>query len=138
MDNEQERRSRHLVLSTDNFDDYIVALTAKLRINVHADRVLSGELSHPLVQYQADNIQSLQRLHVPWFSPAQLLAQPTQTFQTFLRSVTAAVLRAPAPVPAIGDLNVLQAQQDIYRQAENHIYSTIVGTLEVGKTMHCA
>ena len=104
MDNEQERRSRRLVLSTTNFDDYVIALTAKLRINVHADKVLAGELQHPLVKFQADNMVSLQRLHVPWFSPAALLARPAETFQNFLRSVTAAILRAPAPVPIIGDI----------------------------------
>ena len=65
MNNEQERRPRRLVLSTENFDDYLVTLTAKLRINVHADRILSGELQHPLVKFQTDNMESLQRLHVP-------------------------------------------------------------------------
>ena len=49
------------------------------------------------------------------------------------------ILQAPAPVPAIGDLNALQAEQDVCRQVENFIiYSTIVETLEVGKTMHYA
>ena len=48
------------------------------------------------------------------------------------------MFQAPAPVPDIGDLNALQAEQDMYRQAENFIYSTIVETLEVGKTMHYA
>ena len=74
MNNEQERRSRRLVLSTANFDDYVIALTTKLLVNVHSDRVLAGELQHPLVKFQVDNMASLQRLHVPWFSPAALLA----------------------------------------------------------------
>ena len=137
MDNEQDRRSRRLTLSTENFDDYyLVVLTAKCLSNVHADKVLAGELQTPLIKFQRDNVEALQRLHVPWFSPAQLLTQPTQTFHNFLRSVTSAILRAPAPVPDVGDLNALQAEQEIYRQTENHIYSSIVTTLEVGKTIH--
>ena len=49
------RRTRRLTFTTTNFDDYVVALMAKLRVNVTADAILSGELLHPLVLYQRDN-----------------------------------------------------------------------------------
>ena len=56
----------------------------------------------------------------------------------FLRAVSAAILQAPAPVPVVGDLNALQEAQNTFRQAESFIYSTIVSTLQVGKSMHYA
>ena len=107
MNNEQERRSRRLVLSTANFDDYVIALTTKLLVNVHSDRVLADELHHPLVKFQVDNMASLQRLHVTWFSPAALLAQPAETFQNFLRSAChCSDFACSGTFPVIGDLNV--------------------------------
>ena len=41
---DDRRHARRLTFTTENFDDYIVALLAKLRINTVADRILSGEL----------------------------------------------------------------------------------------------
>ena len=137
-DDDVRRNSRRLTFSTANFDDYAVALMAKLRVNLTADRILSGELQHPLVQYQRDNLANLQALNVPFYTSAQLLADPVQCFVTFLRAVTAAILHDPAPVPVIGDLNALQEAQNTFRQAESFIYSTIVSTLQVGKSMHYA
>ena len=137
-DREDRRRGRRLTLSTENFDDYVVALMAKIRINVITDRLLSEDLQNPLVEFQRNNMVELQRLNIPWFSPAQLLADPTRTFQNFMRLLQERMLAAPAPVPAFVGLNDLQANNVRYRQAENHIYSTIVDTLRVGKTMHYA
>ena len=135
-DETDRRRSRRLTFTTTNFDDYIVALMAKLRVNVTADAILSGELLHPLVLYQRDNRASLDALRVPRYTDAQLIADPVQCFVDFMRYLTGALLAAPAPVPYVGDLNVLQASQDTFRQAESFIYSTIVSTLQVGKNMY--
>ena len=127
-----------LTFTTENFDDYIVAVLTKLRINPIADRILSGELQHPLLQYQIDNRAHLAALQVPTYAATQLLADPLQCFSSFMRNITAAIMRAPAPVPVIGDLNALQASNDTYRQAESFIYSTVVATLQIGKSMHYA
>ena len=51
-DDARASSTRRLVLSQENFDDYMLALMAKLRIDPDADRLLSGETQHPLVQYQ--------------------------------------------------------------------------------------
>ena len=42
-----------LILNREQFDDYLVALMARLRTNDVADRLLSGETRHPLVEYQS-------------------------------------------------------------------------------------
>ena len=75
---DDRRLSRRLTFTTENFDDYIVAVLAKLRINPIADRILSGELQHPLLQYQIDNRAHLAALQVPTYAAAQLLADPLQ------------------------------------------------------------
>ena len=130
--------SRRLALSREDFDDYLVALTAKLRRNVDADRVLSGEIAHPLIRFQQINANSLRRLNVMWVSPESLFNDPVGPYTIFIRQLTDSLIRAPAPIPDIDGLNDLQAAQAIFRRAETHIYSTIVDTLRVGKTMHYA
>ena len=139
MDDQIDRRSsnsRHLEFSHNDFDDFIIALTAKMRLDETVDRILSGELSHPLVDFQQRNIVNLQRLNVPFFPTAALLQDPAGTYVTFLRLLTQALLGAPAPVPDVGDLNALQEAADVFRRGERFIYSTIVVTLKVGDSMH--
>ena len=51
-DDDDRRSSRRLTFRSTNLDDFIVALMAKIRVNATADRILSGELEHPLIQYQ--------------------------------------------------------------------------------------
>ena len=51
--------SRRLTLSREDFDGYLVALTARLRSNADADRILSGEIHHPLIRFQQLNSDSL-------------------------------------------------------------------------------
>ena len=51
--------------SDENIDDYLIVLIAKLRPDPHADRVLSGELVHPLIEFQRNNVAHLQTLNVP-------------------------------------------------------------------------
>ena len=141
MENENNDRSasvRRLTLSRENFDDYLVALMAKLRSNPLADQILSGELAHPLVNFQQINVASLQTLNVPWVAPASLLADPVTPYINWLRHLTDALINAPAPVPDIEGLQALQVAQTAYRAAERHIYSTIVVTLKIGESMHYA
>ena len=98
---------RRLSLSRENFDDYFVALTAKLRSNLDADSILSGELQHPLLRFQENNAQSLRRLNVQWVSPASLFADPVGPYVIFVRQLTDALLQAPAPIPDIEGLDDL-------------------------------
>ena len=129
---------RRLTFSTENFDDYLVALMADLRNDAVCDRVLSGELRHPLIEFQRQNIVALQQLNVPWVSPAALLANPVSPYVDWLRVLTANILAAPAPVPAVAGLQQLQQDQNVYRNAERLIYARIVKTLRVGRSMHYA
>ena len=68
--------ARRLALSREDFDDYLVALTAKLLRNVDVDRILSGEIIHPLIRFQQINADSLRRLNVMWVSPESLFNDP--------------------------------------------------------------
>ena len=65
-DRDRARSAHRLTLCRENFDDYVVALTAKLRSNLDADRVLSGETLHPLLAFQDSNRDALTALNVPW------------------------------------------------------------------------
>ena len=99
-----DRSARRLTLSRENFDDYLVALMAKLRSNVTADRILSGELRHPLIAFQQANGQHLAALNVNWVPDEALTADPITPYNNFIRQLTNALLQAPAPVPAINDV----------------------------------
>ena len=141
MDNNDQDRAasgRRLFLSRENFDDYLVALNAKLRQDTVADRILSGELQHPLIAFQRNNLAQLQVLRVPFVPPAALLQDPVGPYLNWLRILTDSLLRAPAPVPAVVGLQQLQEQQNAFRQGERHIYTSIVSTLKVGESMHYA
>ena len=137
-DLQRAQSARRLTLSREHFDDYFVAITAKLRSNRDADRILSGEISHPLMRFQQINAQSLQQLNVMWISPEALFNDPVGPYVAFIRQLTDALLRAAAPIPDIDGLDDLQAVQAIFRRAETHIYTMIVDTLCVGKSMHAS
>ena len=131
MDNDPDRSSssRRLKFSTENFDDYVTALMAKLRLDSDADRVISGELVHPLVSFQLRNQAPLQALNVPYVSQQELLRDPVAPYINWLRILTDNLFRAPAPVPDVEGLQELQNAQNVFRRAERYIYSTIVFTL---------
>ena len=136
-DNDRDRThpAHHLILSRENFDDYLVALTAKLRSNVDVDRVLSGETPHPLLDFQIINSVVLTALNVV---PQALFSDPVTSYVNFIRQLTDALLRVPVPVPNINGLIELQASQTNFHRAETSIYTTIVDTLRVGKSMYYA
>ena len=79
-DNARALSSRRLVLSKENFDDYLLALMAKLRRDPAADRLLSGETQHPLVQYQQLNRDVLIALTMPFFPIQALINDPVGTY----------------------------------------------------------
>ena len=95
MEENDRARSRRLTLERENFDDFLVALMAKLRSNVTADRILSGELRHPLIAFHQDNDQHLVALNVNWIPEAALTADPITPYNNFIRQLTNALLRAP-------------------------------------------
>ena len=138
MEENDRARSRRLTLERENFDDFLVALMAKLRSNVTADRILSGELRHPLIAFQQTNAQHLAALNVNWVPEAALTADPITPYNNFIRQLKNTLLRSPAPVPAINGMQQLQIDQLQFRQAETFIFTSIVETLRVGKTMHYA
>ena len=75
-DRDRERSAHRLTLCHENFDDYVVALTAELRSNLDADRVLFGETLHPLLTFQDNNRDALAALNVPWVTPQTLFNDP--------------------------------------------------------------
>ena len=135
---QQSASGRRLGFSTENFDDYLVALMADLRSDAVCDRVLSGEFRHPLIEFQRENTVALQQLNVPYVPPAALLADPVSPYVEWLRVLTANILAAPAPVPAVNGLQQLQNDHNTYRDAERLIYARIVKTLRVGRSMNYA
>ena len=95
-DDARASSSRRLVFSQENFDDYLLALMAKLRHNEDADRLLSGETQHPLVQYQVVNHNILIALTMP-FSRSKRLST-TQLVYTFSLHVKLMLLSVLIPV----------------------------------------
>ena len=69
-------RRRRLVYTREQFDDYWVSLTARIRYNDEADKIISGERNHPLLQYQRDNAQNLAILRILPFTLRQLIEDP--------------------------------------------------------------
>ena len=112
-----ERRSR-LVLDRDQFDDYWIALLAKIRFNEGADRLLSGQSQHPLINYQQNNANSLNLLRILPFTPQQLFEDPVGCYVQFSRSLDTALQVFPAAVPALDDLNVLDDMFRLHKQAD--------------------
>lgn len=137
-DADRSGSSRRLAFSRENFDDYLCALMSKLRANDVADRILSGELPHPLIAFQQINAANLVALNVPYVSPRDLLSDPVGPYVRWLRILTDALLRAAAPVPAMVGLAALQVAQNEFRTAERYIFSNVVSTLRVGESMHYA
>ena len=136
-DQDNDRRHR-LVFDKNQFDDYFIALLAKIRFNEHADRLISGLAPHPLIPYQANNAASLSQLGVFQFTVHQLLEDPIGCYVTFSRSLDLALQAFPNAIPALGDLQHLENLFTVHKRAERFIYNVIVGTLQVGKTMHYA
>ena len=91
--------SRHrLLFSKENFDDYLLTLMIKLRLDPDADRLLTGETVHPLIQYQIENHNALMALTVPFYSNEQLIENPVVTYINFLRQIITAILRVWSPL----------------------------------------
>ena len=84
--------ARRLTLTREDYDDFLVALTAKLRRHADADRILSGEISHPLIRFQQINADSLWRLNVMWVSPESLFNDPVGPCAVFVRQLTDSAL----------------------------------------------
>ena len=51
-DRERASSTRRLTLTRQDFDDYLVEVTVKLRSNSDVDHVLSEEIQHPLMRFQ--------------------------------------------------------------------------------------
>ena len=122
-DRDRARSAHRLTLCRENFDDYVVALTAKLRSNLDADRVLSGETLHPLLAFQDSNRNALAALNVPWVPPQALFNDPVTPYVNFIRQITDALLRAQAPVPVIDGLVELHVAQTVFRPAPKLIFT---------------
>ena len=96
-DRDRARSAHRLTLCRENFDDYVVALTAKLRSNLDADRVLSGETLHPLLAFQDSNRNALAALNVPWVPPQALFNDPVTPYVNFIRQITDAFYSVHKP-----------------------------------------
>ena len=75
-DDARASSTRRLVLSEENFDDYMLTLMTNLRRDPDTDRLLSVETQHPLVQHQWVNRDVLITLVMPFFSLQFLIEDP--------------------------------------------------------------
>ena len=100
-----------LVYNREQFDDYLVALMARIRFDDEADRIISGESSHPLINHQFRHSEDLGALCVVPFSVMQLIEDPIGCYIQFTHSIASALSAFPAPVPDVGDLGQLE---DLY------------------------
>ena len=135
-DNSSSRR--RLTFTSEQFDDFWIALMSKLRINEDADALISGTSPHPLLSFQRANLASLQLLGVLILSPNQLIEDPFGCYQRFSQFLAEALHRHPSPVPNVGNLRELENAYQTHRRAQRYIYATILDTLQVGISMHYA
>ena len=134
----QTDRRQTLVYSREQFDDYLVALLARVRFNDAADRIVSGESQHPLLNYQRQHSSALALLKIMPFTAIQLIEDPIGCYVQFTRSIASALSVFPGDVPDVGNLGVLDDLYQIHRKAQRFIYDVIVRTLRVGASMHYA
>ena len=52
-------RQNTLVYNREQFDDYLVVLMARIRFDDEADKIISGENSHPINNHQIQHSQAL-------------------------------------------------------------------------------
>ena len=135
---QDDNRRNRLILDPKQFDDYWIALLAKIRFNEPADRLLSGQAPHPLIPFQQQNAASLAQLGVAPCTIQQLFEDPIGCYIQFSRSLDTALQVFPNAIPALTSLQQLEDLFTIHKRAERFIYNVIVGTLQVGKTMHYA
>lgn len=129
-DSTQDSNNRHSTLkySRDQFDDYLVALLARIRFNDNADRIVSGESRHPLLNYQAQHGDALRRLNLIPFTAQQLIEDPLGNYIYFTRALTSALAVFPGEVPDVGNLGTLDRLYDVHKEAQRFIYDVIVRT----------
>ena len=123
--------SRHLVFDRDNFADFWVALTVRVRRDNYADLVYSGQLPHPLLAYQQAHADLFTANNIPALTAAQIDLDPLGTQQQFLTYA-----REAADGPFDDTLAALTAEFVTYRQAQRYIYTHCVDCLRVGTSMH--
>ena len=121
-----------------NFDDYWIALMAQIRYNDDADALVEGLTRHPLVDFQNLNAQALANLRVPVFTLNELIVDPVQTYTQFMRALGNALGNAVGQVPALQNMQHLDALFAVHKRAQRWIYNCIVNTLKVGVSMHYA
>lgn len=121
-------RQSHLVYSREQFDDYLVALLARIRFDDEADRIISGAAKHPLLNFRL----------LP-FTAMQLIEDPIGCYVQFTRSLANALAIFPGDVPDVGNLGYLEDfLYKIHKKAQRLIYDIIVRTFRVGSSMHYA
>ena len=103
----QSTRHRILTYYREQFDEYLVALLARIRFNDDADRLLSGDSHHPLLLYQRHYSSAISQLKVLPFTAAQLIEDPIGCYVQFTRSLAEALSVFPGIVPDISYLSVL-------------------------------
>ena len=134
---DHDRRSQ-LTYNREQFDDYLVALLARIRFDDEADRIISGEANHPLNNFQRQHDGALHALKMLPFTAMQLIEDPIGCYLQFTRSLASALSVFPGDVPDVGDLGALDDLYQVHRKAQRFIYDVIVRTFKVGSSMHYA
>ena len=76
VDPNRAASGRRLTFYIENLNDYLIMLLIDLCHDPVCDRVLSGELLHPLIEFHYRNTVVIRQFNVPWIIPAALLADP--------------------------------------------------------------
>ena len=124
--------------SREHFDDYWIALMARIRLNEDADNLISGQVSHPLYKFQIENSNSLIALNVRNVSLNDLVIDPVGMYREYMRVLGNSLSSHPAPVPDLQGMQALDGLFAVHKRAQRFIYGTIVATLQVGVSMHYA
>lgn len=114
-----------------------IALLSNIRRNPIADRIISGQFTNPLIEFQRQNFAALDTLGVPILSVQRIMRDPSSAYNFFISTLTNA-LDVATQIPHLSDLQTLEEQHETFVSGEKHIYTCIIDTLQVGISMHYA
>ena len=142
-DNQDYDNRRKLFYNREQFTDYWTALLARVRQTDEMDSVYSGITPHPLIALVDEQANEIQRLRVPFVTREQLLRNPLESTDRFIKAITVAAVAAGKDrnFPLRADAAAWKEFTDSwssYKQIQRKIYGMVVSTLEVGSSISYA
>ena len=93
-DNQDYDNRRKLFYNREQFADYWTALLARVRQTDEMDSVYSGITPHPLIALVDEQANEIQRLRVPFVTREQLLRNPLESTDRFIKAITVTAVAA--------------------------------------------